>query len=125
MPASTTLADAQNEAIYNTTTYLGLLSEMPTATAAGVELTSVNAPGYARIAVPAASWGASTNGQKTNTAAITFAAATADWPNVVGIQFFDALTNGNAKDYDALVEPIQNDSGYSVQFAIGAITVKG
>jgi hypothetical protein len=77
--------------------YLGLFSAAPTMPAGtgGTELTSGTAPGYARIAVPAASLGAASGGIILNTSVITMAAATGAWPAAIWLGLWDALTVGN------------------------------
>ncbi len=77
--------------------YFGLFSSAPTmpAGSGGTELTSGTAPGYARIAVPAASLGAASGGVMANTSAVTMAAATGSWPQAIWWGIWDAITSGN------------------------------
>jgi hypothetical protein len=77
--------------------YFGLFSVAPTMPAGtgGTELTSGTAPGYARIAVPAASLSAASGGVLQNGTAITMAAASGTWPTAVAWGLWDALTAGN------------------------------
>jgi hypothetical protein len=49
----------------------------------GTGVTEPSGAGYARVDIPAASWGAAATRQKTNSVAVTFAQPTGDW-GVVG-----------------------------------------
>jgi hypothetical protein len=72
-----------------TTTYLALYTSDPTDADTGTEVTGGS---YARQAI---TFGAPSNGASTNSAAIEFPQATADWGIIAYVGIRDALTSGN------------------------------
>lgn len=75
--------------------------------------------GYARVAVPAASWGTAASGAITNTAAITFPTATGSgWGTVTTIVVYDAPTGGNLLWY-ANVASQAVPAGVTPSLAVG------
>lgn len=72
-----------------TTTYLALYTSDPTDADTGTEVTGGS---YARQAI---TMGAPSNGASTNSAAIEFPQATADWGIIAYVGIRDALTSGN------------------------------
>jgi len=72
-----------------TTTYLALYTSDPTDADTGTEVTGGS---YARQSI---TMGAPSNGASTNSAAIEFPQATADWGIVAYVGIRDALTSGN------------------------------
>lgn len=81
--------------------------------------------GYARVAVPASSWTASSGGAATLTQPITFPKATADWTTanpILSLGFFTAASGGSqvaAVD----VSPLNVRSGATPSFPAGALTI--
>lgn len=71
------------------TVYVGLFTSDPTDAGSGTE---VSGGSYARVAV---TFGAPSNGVTTNSVAVEFAQATANWGIVSHIGIHDALTSGN------------------------------
>lgn len=76
--------------------YVGLFTSDPTDAGSGNE---VSGGSYARVAV---TFGSPSNGVTTNSAAVEFPQATADWGTVSHIGIHDALTTGNLLFYTAL-----------------------
>jgi hypothetical protein len=74
-----------------TTVYLALFTAVSDAEAATG--TEVSGGSYARTAI---TFGAPSNGVTTNSAAVTFPAATGNWGTVSHCAVMDALTSGNA-----------------------------
>jgi hypothetical protein len=105
-----------------TTLYFALFTAAPSDSGGGTE---VSGGSYARKAVtpnttnfPSASGGSVSNG-----AAITFATATASWGVVTHFGIFDASTAGNLLYWGALSASKTVDSGDTVSFAAGALSV--
>ena len=82
------------------TWYVGLLTAVPSDSAAGTE---VSGGAYARQSV---AWTIQTGGtaQASNTAALTFPAATTDWGTVTHAGVYDAATGGNLVAYETLTK---------------------
>jgi len=82
------------------TWYVGLLTAIPSDSAAGTE---VSGGAYARQSV---AWTIQTGGtaQASNTAALTFPAATTDWGTVQWAAVYDALTSGNLVAFEVLTK---------------------
>ena len=104
--------------------YVGLFSVAPTSDSnAGTELSG---SGYARQAItfgaPAADTG--TVRKVSNSAAITFGPATADWTQAVAFGIYDAATVGNMLYWDALTLPRTIQNGDSGAFSVGSLAVK-
>jgi hypothetical protein len=79
-----------------TTVYLALYTNDPTDADTGTEITGGS---YARQSI---TFGAPSNGTSTNSAAIEFPAATANWGVVTHVGIRDALTSGNLLYHTAL-----------------------
>lgn len=79
-----------------TTVYLALYLDDPTDADTGTEISGGS---YARQAI---TFGAPSNGTSTNSAAIEFPAATANWGTITHIGIRDALTSGNLLYHTAL-----------------------
>jgi hypothetical protein len=79
-----------------TTVYLALYTDDPTDADTGTEISGGS---YARQAI---TFGAPSNGTSTNSAAIEFPAATANWGVVTHVGIRDALTSGNLLYHTAL-----------------------
>jgi hypothetical protein len=76
--------------------YLALYTDDPTDADTGTEITGGS---YARQSI---TFGAPSNGTSTNSAAIEFPAATANWGVVTHVGIRDALTSGNLLYHTAL-----------------------
>ena len=107
-----------------TNVWVGLFTAAPTDSSAGTEVTG---GAYARVAVvrTGAGWDAATGtlALTSNTAAVTFAAATANWGTVVAFGIFDAATGGNLLFWADLPTSISVLNGDTVAFAAGNIDV--
>ena len=79
-----------------TTVYLALYTNDPTDADTGTEISGGS---YARQSI---TFGAPSNGTSTNSAAIEFPAATANWGVVTHVGIRDALTSGNLLYHTAL-----------------------
>lgn len=101
------------------TVYVGLSTTTPTA--AGGNVTEPSGGAYARVAMPAASWGSASNGTITNTAAINFPTATAAWGTVVSVVVFDAASGGNLLWFASQPSQVV-PSGATYSFAVGQAT---
>lgn len=99
------------------TTYLALYTSDPTEADTGIEVTG---GAYARQAV---TFAAPTDGATSNSANVTFPAATANWGNVTHIGFRDALTGGNLLYYAPLTTARNILSGDTIAFLSGQLTV--
>lgn len=91
--------------------YVAAILTAPTARdGTGIAEVSTVSTGYARQAVASTGWNAaSTSGsgltsleQITQTALITWSAATANWGTIIGIALYDAATGGNFWGYGDL-----------------------
>lgn len=79
-----------------TTTYLALYTSDPTDADTGTEISGGS---YARQAI---TFGAPSNGTSTNSAAVEFPQATADWGIISHVAIRDAVTSGNMLFHTAL-----------------------
>jgi len=79
-----------------TTTYLALYTSDPTDADTGTEISGGS---YARQAI---TFGAPSNGTSTNSAAVEFPQATADWGIISHVAIRDAVTSGNLLFHTAL-----------------------
>lgn len=106
-----------------TTLYVSLFTVAPTDAGGGTEVTGGS---YARVAVTCntTNWAApgATNGTTSNSVAITYPAATANWGNVVAVGFHDALSGGNLLVW-LTQSSIAVNSGQTASFAAGALSV--
>jgi len=100
-----------------TTVYVGLFTSDPTDAGSGTE---VSGGSYARTAV---TFGAPSNGVSTNSAAVEFPQATANWGTVGWIGIEDALTGGNLLYHSPLDASKTIASGDIFKIAIGSLSV--
>jgi hypothetical protein len=115
------------------TTYVGLLTAAPSDTGGGTE---VSGGSYARVAVTSGTtqWtntqnsgtGASsgTDGTIENAATINFPTPSAGWGTVTHFAVYDASTSGNLLFYAALTASKTINSGDTVSFAAGALSLQ-
>ncbi len=106
------------------TIYVGLSTADPAYNGSGLAEPSGN--GYARVAVPAASWNAATGGNPatiTNASQITFPQATGSWGTVTYGCIFDAATGGNLLASGALAVAQVIGSGNTADFAASTFAV--
>jgi hypothetical protein len=97
--------------------YLGLYTSDPTDADTGTE---VSGGSYARQAI---TFGAPSNGVTSNTAAIEFPQATANWGTVGWIGIEDALTGGNLLYHSPLDASKTIATGDIFKIAIGSLSV--
>lgn len=100
-----------------TTVYVGLYTTDPTDANTGTEVTGGS---YARVAV---TFAAPSDGVTTNSAAVEFPQATADWGTVGWIGILDALTSGNLLYHSPLDVSKTISSGDVLRISIGALSV--
>lgn len=112
------------------TTYVALLTTLPTDNN-GTGLVEVTTTGtaYARQAVTSSTgWSAvSTSGslqQMSNAAAVTYAAATANYGTVVGVAVYDAVTAGNLLYFAPLAANQVVNNGNTFSFLAGALVIQ-
>ena len=90
--------------------------------------TEVTGGSYARVAVAsgAGTWAAVSagNGTTSNSAAVNFATPSAGWGLVTHFGLWDATTAGNQLICQALTTSKTINSGDTVSFAIGALTIQ-
>lgn len=110
------------------TLYFGLISALTDAEAGTV--TELPATGsYARAATTAADWGAATSADpsvKSNTTAITFPTATANWNSGSTIPYWglwDASSSGNLLIWGTFTLPKAVLSGDTATFAVGNVQI--
>lgn len=106
------------------TLHVALFTTAPN-TETGAGGTEVSGGSYARAAVTnnATNWPAASGGSKSNGAAISFATPTANWGTIVAAGLYDASTGGNLLASANLTTSKTINSGDSVSFAIGSITI--
>jgi hypothetical protein len=100
-----------------TTVYVGLYTSDPTDANTGTE---VSGGSYVRTAV---TFGAPSDGVTTNSAAVEFPQATADWGVVGWIGILDASTSGNLLYHSPLDVAKTISSGDVLRISIGALSV--
>ena len=100
-----------------TTVYVGLYTSDPTDANTGTEVTGGS---YARVA---ATFAAPSDGVTTNSAAVEFPQATADWGIVGWIGILDALTSGNLLYHSPLDVSKTISSGDVLRISTGALSV--
>lgn len=115
------------------TTYVGLLTSAPSDAGGGTEVTGGS---YARVGVASGSvgWtntqasgtGASTgtDGTIENAAAINYPTPSAGWGTVTHFGVYDAASAGNLLFYAALTASKTINSGDTVSFAAGALSLQ-
>lgn len=112
----------------NANLYVALFTTTPTdAAASGVE---VSGNAYARVAIASGGWsaitdnGAGSGSVISNSGAVNFATPSpAGWGTVVAFALFDAITNGNMVFWAALAASKVINSGDTVSFGAGVLTV--
>ena len=107
------------------TWHVGLLTGACSDSAAGTE---VSGGSYARVGVAsgAGTWAAVSagNGTTSNVSAINFATPSASWGTVTHFGLYDASTAGNLLICQALTASKTINSGDTVSFAAGALTIQ-
>ena len=106
-------------------TYVALFTAAPSDSGGGTEV-SGNAYARQALAKAAGSWtaGAAGSGQISNTAAITFPAASpSGWGTITHFGIFDALTVGNLLIWGALSASKAVGAGDVFQFAAGQLVI--
>ena len=107
--------------------YAALYTASPTDAAASGTEVSGNA--YARVAIASTGWSAiaagaaGTGDSITNAGIVTFPTPTAAWGTVTAMALYDALTVGNEVVWAALTASKVVNSGDTVSFAVGAISI--
>ncbi|WP_058602327.1 phage tail fiber protein [Aureimonas ureilytica] len=105
-----------------TNVYLALFTADPGET--GSLSAEVSAGGYARYGItPGMAAADASAGTSSNTAAVTFGPASADWGTITHIAVMDAASGGNMLLYGALAVSKVINSGDSLQFAVGQLTI--
>jgi hypothetical protein len=99
------------------TVYVGLYTADPTDAGTGTE---VSGGSYARQSV---TFGASSNGVSTNSAAVEFPQCTSTWGTVSHIGILDASTSGNLYYHTALDSSKTIETGDVFKIAIGNLSV--
>lgn len=113
---------AHGKATYTAPTnlFVGLSTTLPTV--AGTNVTEPVGSGYARVQVPAASFGTAASSSITNTAAVNFATATGSgWGTIGWVPVYDALTAGNLLFWAAITSQAV-PGGVAPSFAVGTMT---
>ncbi len=106
-----------------TTGYVALYTAEPDYIA-GTGGTEVTGGAYARKSVTmASSWTAASGGATSNSGAITFTTATANWGTVLGAALMDNSTGGNMLAGKTLTASKQVDNGDTFSIAIGDFDV--
>jgi hypothetical protein len=113
--------------------YVGLFTAAPNDAGGGTEVTGNN---YARVTVASslANWAGTqsagsttassgTGGVTSNNGAISFPTPSGSWGTVSHFGIFDAASAGELLFHAALADPKAINSGDSVSFAAGALTV--
>lgn len=108
------------------TVYLALSSSTPVA--AGTGVTEPSSGGYARVALGTGTttFSAAASGSITNSAAITFPTATADWASGSTMTYgvlYDASTAGNMLGFGTLTVAKNVLNGDTCSIAIGGIVI--
>jgi hypothetical protein len=102
-----------------TTTYVSLHTADPGATGAS----EVAGGAYARQGPAAFSNAGSNPTVASNSAILTYAAATAAWGTITHFGLWDALASGNFRGSGALNTPKAVNAGDTARFAAGALTL--
>lgn len=115
--------------------YIGLFTATPSDSGGGTE---VNGNNYARVTVTssmtATGWAGTqgagttaassgTSGQTSNNGVVSFPTPTGSWGTVTQFGIFDAATNGNLLFWGDLTTPKTINSGDTVNFPAGSLTV--
>ena len=105
------------------TVYLALFTANPTETGSQAAEVSASGSAYARQSITTAMSAADpTAGSSSNTAAITFPVATADWGNIAYFGIMDAATAGNMLLFAATTTTRQILSGDQYVVSAGQLT---
>lgn len=108
-----------------TTWYVGLLTAACSDSTAGTEVTGGS---YARVGVASGTgtWAAVTggNGTTSNVNAVNFTTPSASWGTVTHFGLYDAASAGNLLICQALTASKTINSGDTVSFAAGALTIQ-
>lgn len=133
---ATSLTDALETSLINhlfrgtaytapTTWYVGLLTAACSDSTAGTEVTGGS---YARVGVASGSgtWAATAggNGTTSNVSAINFVTPSAAWGTVTHFGLYDAASAGNLLICQSLTASKTINSGDTVSFAAGALTIQ-
>lgn len=100
-----------------TVVYLALFTVAPTDAGGGTEVTGGS---YDRVSV---TFGAPSGGQVTNTSAVDFAMATADWGTVVAFALFDAVSGGNMLYWNNLTASREILTNDQARYPVGQLIV--
>lgn len=100
-----------------TTVYLALFTAAPGEAGGGTEVTGGS---YARVAI---TFGAPSSNQIANSSAVNFATATANWGTITDCAIMDASSGGNMLAFGPLAASKVVNTGDTISFAIGALTV--
>jgi hypothetical protein len=101
-----------------TTTYLALYTSDPTDADTGTEITGGS---YVRQSI---TFGAPSNGTSTNSAAVEFPQATADWGVISYVGIRDAVTSGNLLFHTALDASKTINNGDVFKITAGNLSVQ-
>lgn len=109
------------------TYYLALLTTAPAVTATGDTLPepTVGQTGYVRAAVPNIDqwWAVGAAGATTTAQMVTFAPATAGWPEITHYALCDAVTGGNVYLYGRLTVPRRVAAGDAAAVPPGLLEI--
>lgn len=100
-----------------TTVYAALFTSDPTDAGSGTE---VSGGSYARQAM---TFGAPSNGASTNSAAVEFPQATANWGTITHFALYDAVSSGNMLFHGALTASKNIETGDVFKFATSSVSV--
>lgn len=99
--------------------YMALFTSYPTDAGTGTE---VSGNGYARVDVTAL-WAAASGGQKKNSGAINFPAASGSWGTITHWALFTASSGGNMLFYGELSAPATTIVGTVLQFPVDSVVI--
>jgi 2-keto-4-pentenoate hydratase len=87
---------------------------------AGTLTAEVSGGSYARMLV---TFGAASGGSASNSATVTFPAATANWGTITHVAVMDALTSGNVLFHGAVTTSKTIENGDTFQISSGNLTI--
>jgi hypothetical protein len=103
------------------TTYVALFTSAPNTNPPNVEVTGGS---YARKVMTGNWTNAGSNPTvASNTALVTFIAASAPWGTINQFAIMDALTAGNMRGWGDLASPKTINNGDTAQFGVGTLTI--
>ena len=103
------------------TVYLALVTDIPTKTVAGTEITLGS---YARYTFAQSGWTDDGAGDLTNTGDISFPAATADYDDdIYAVEAYTAGSGGTRLWYIELAAPMTISNGQTAKFLAGDLTL--